>query len=401
VNADQTELARRYADLVVRVGANVRAGQHVFVTCAVEHASVARAVTASAYAAGACYVDVHFRDDFVRRSFVEAANDDMLTYTPPWLLDKLEWMHELRAAEILLVGDTNPGVFDGLDERRLSRSQPLELVRRLMEVRLRQRSVNWTIVAAPNEVWAEQVFGTRDLGALWEAVARAVRLDEPDPVASWQQHLARLRDRADALNRAGFDSLHFHGPGTDLTVGLLDVSRWVTGDSETTDAWTFCNNLPTEEIFTTPDPARTEGVVRATRPFIPRPGLVVEGLSLLFAAGKIVEVRATRGEGIVMGHLATDAGAAFLGEVALVDGDSRVGRLKRTFYNTLMDENAACHIAYGASFPKATNFRPGGNESTVHADLMIGGPNIDVDGLDRTGRATPLLRDDVWVFGEA
>ena len=400
IGDEHARLARRYAELVIRVGANVTSGQHVFIQSTVENASFARAITAAAYDAGAAYVDVHYRDDVVRRSFIEAADDETLMYSPPWLMRRLESMHELRGAEILIVGDP-AGPFDGIDQQRLGRAQPHDYVKRLMEIRSQERSINWTIVAGPNEGWAEQVYGTGDLGALWAAVARAVRLDEPDPVATWHEHLARLRGRAEDLNQRRFDALRFRGPGTDLTVGLLGVSQWVTGDSKTSDGRRFCNNLPTEEVFTTPDPMRTEGVVRATRPFMPRPGLVVEGLSLRFEQGRIVDVDATRGAEIVRGHLATDPNAPFLGEVALVDGDSRVGQLETTFYNTLLDENAACHIAYGSSIAKATNFKPGGNKAAIHADLMIGGPNILVDGLDREGHATPLMRDDVWLLNES
>ena len=383
---------------MVRVGANVSVGQHVFVQTVVENAPFARAVAAAAYDAGASYVDVLYADQFVRRSFIEKAEDEMLRYSPPWLMSRVEAMHELHAAEILILGDPTPGLFAGTDQSRLGRAQPRDLFKRLMEIRSIERTINWTIVAAPSAGWAEQTFGTPDLAALWKAIERAVRLDEDDPLASWQEHLARLRERAETLNQRHFDALHFQGPGTDLTVGLLDVSHWVTGDSATIDGRQFCNNLPTEEVFTTPDPHRTEGVVQATRPFTPRPGLVVEGLSLRFEGGKIVDLHASYGEEIVRSHIASDANASLLGEVALVDGDSRVGQLHTTFYNTLLDENATCHIAYGASLPKGTNLQPGGNRATVHSDLMIGGPDVLVDGLDRDGDRTPILRDDVWLL---
>lgn len=270
----------------------------------------------------------------------------------------------------------------------------------MLEIRLRQATVNWTIVAAPSPGWAERVYGTPDLGRLWAALEHAVRLDDSDPAESWEAHLAALRARAETLDRHRFDALRFLGPETDLTVGLLDVSQWITAAAETATGHPFCINLPTEEVWTTPDPTRTEGVVRATRPFSPRPGLVVDGLELRFEQGRIVDIRATRGESIVRSHLETDPSAALLGEVALVDGPSRVGQLKTTFHDTLFDENATSHIAYGASYPKATNFRPGGNTAAVHADLMIGGPEVDVDGIDREGRITPILRDDVWVLAD-
>ena len=395
-----SQLVEEYAELAVRVGANVGAGQHVFVQTQLENAPFARAVAAAAYAAGARFVDVHYADQVVRRSFVEAAGEEMLDYSPPWLLRRIESMHELRAAEITIFGDPTPGLFAAVDGDQLGRAHPREYARRLMEIRSFDRTINWTIVAAPSPGWAEQVFGAPDLERLCEALRKAVRLDEPDPIAAWRAHLDRLNRRATSLNRRRFDALRFRGPGTDLTVGLLEVSHWVSGDSETIDGRRFCTNLPTEEVYTTPDPARTEGIVRATRPLTPRPGLVVEGLSLRFEQGRIVELHARSGEEILHGQLALDPRAPFLGEVALVDGDSRVGKLHTTFYNTLLDENATCHIAYGASFPRATSYQPGGNTAPVHADIMIGGPELIVDGITRDGTTTAILRNDIWLLAD-
>jgi aminopeptidase len=390
-------LSRLYAELAVRVGVDVGHGQHVFVQTDVEHASFARDVVDAAYRTGASLVDVYYTDQLVRRSFLEAADEEMLTYSPPWLVQRVESMRELHGAEILVTGHPSPGAFAGIDEKRIGRARPLEYVKRLMAAR--GKAVAWTIVAAPSTGWAEHVFGTSDLEPLWRAIERVVRLDEPDPVASWREHLAHLRQRAEVLNQHHFDALHFQGPETDLTIGLLDVSRWICGGAKTDDGRSYCANLPTEEVFTTPDPSRTEGFVRATRPFLPKPDVVIDDVSLRFEEGRIVELHASSGEDILRSELESDARAPFLGEVALVSGDSRVGELKTTFFNTLLDENATCHIAYGFSIPRATNFQPGGNTASVHADLMIGGPEVSVEGLDRNGNATPILREDVWLLG--
>jgi aminopeptidase len=398
IDNDPAQSMRRYAELAVRVGANVATGQPVFVQAPVEHAPLAREVALAAYDAGASFVDVNYTDAVVRRLFVEAAGEELLSYSPPWLLSRLESAHELRAAEVLLVSPPDPALFAGLDEDRIGRAQPKQYMKRMMEIRAREQTVNWTLVAAPGAAWAEQLFGRPDLGRLWQLVEQAVRLDDPDPIGSWRTHLAGLEARADELNRWRFDTLHFRGPGTDLTVGLLDVSCWATCLSKTLDGREYCINLPTEEVFTTPDPVRTEGTVRATRPFIPMAGAVVEGLALRFEEGRIVDVRARSGEEIVRAQLEGDPNAPFLGEVALVDADSRVGRLGTIFGHTLLDENATCHIAYGNAIPKGTNYRPGGNSAPLHADLMIGGSEIDVDGIDPEGHATPIIRDGAWML---
>jgi aminopeptidase len=233
---------------------------------------------------------------------------------------------------------------------------------------------------------------------LWELVARAVRLDEPDPVGAWAGHMRQLKARAALLNARRFDALRFRGPGTDLTVGLLPSSQWISAESETADGHPFLPNIPTEEVATTPDPSRTEGTVRATRPFSPTRGAIVEGLELRFESGRAVDVRAERGEDLVRGQLDTDDGAARLGEVALVDRSSRVGELGVVFYDTLFDENAASHIAYGKGLPEGVDGADGANESSIHVDFMIGSPEVEVDGIDPNGVAVPILRNEEWVL---
>jgi len=392
----------RYADLIVRVGANVQPGQTLFVNAGPEHLELVRAMARSAYGAGAAYVDVRYADAHVRRAMIELGPDESLTASPSWLVERAAALD--GNAIVMVSGEAEPELLADLDQERVGRAVPVEMIAKMLEIQ-NARGVNWAIAAYPTTGWAEQVFGEPDIERLWGAIAAAVRLDEADPVEAWREHSARLRARCAQLDKLQLDALHFDGPGTDLQVGLLPESRWHGGGLDTAGGIPHIPNLPTEEVFTAPDARRTTGTVRSTRP-LSLGGTVVRDLAMTFADGEIVEVTASSGEDAVRGQLSTDAFANRLGEVALVDGESRVGKQGITFLNTLFDENATCHIAYGAavmfSVPDLLGLEPdelrrrGVNVSSVHTDFMIGGPDVAVDGITRGGDRIPLLREDVW-----
>jgi aminopeptidase len=395
--SERADRLDRFAELAVRVGANVQPGQLVEVNADVEHAPLARAVAAAAYRAGARYVDARYRDAHLRRAMIERAPDDVLPWTPPWLLSRARTFGDENAAVIAITGDAEPELLADLPGERVGRSHMREIAAENVR-QLNGRLNNWTVVSCPNEGWARQIFGEPDLERLWSAVLTCIRLDEDDPVAAWRDHAAKLVARARALSAARLDSLHFYGAGTDLTIGLLPESRWLGAESERFDGLTYIANMPTEEVFTTPDSRRTEGVVRSTRP-LPLDGDIVRGLELRFEAGRIVDVQAETGADVVRGQLSIDERASYLGEVALVDDESRVGRTGLTYFDGLFDENAACHIAYGSCYTECLEGNQpveGANESTVHTDVMIGGPEVDVDGVTADGTVVPLLRRNVW-----
>ncbi len=388
----------RYAELAVRVGANVREGETVFVSSQVEHAPLARALARASYAAGARYVDVYYLDQHIRRALIQLGPDEALEHTPRWLLER--WRAIGGNASIGTTGDPEPTLLADLDGERVGRARPRELVEVTMR-HLTERVVNWTGIASPNEGWAEKVFGEPDLERLWQAVAFCTRLDEPDPVAAWREHMDRLERRAATLNACRFDAIRYRGPGTDLTVGLLEQARWLSARFRTVTGVEYVPNMPTEEVFTTPDCRRADGVITASRPLALR-GDVIEGLRLQFEHGRIVDVEADHGAELVTGELDSDERARYLGELALVDGTSRVGQTGLTFFDTLFDENATCHIAYGFAVTEAIegDAGEGVNVASVHTDFMVGGPQLEVDGLTRDGEAVPILREDVWQLPE-
>ncbi|HEY2354165.1 MAG TPA: aminopeptidase [Gaiellaceae bacterium] len=388
------ELLDAYAELAVRVGANVQEGQQVFLSTIPAHADVARALTRQCYRAGASYVNVRYDDAHVRHAMIELGPDSALTYSPEWLQQQTREMD--GNAMLATTGNPEPELLADLDGDRVGRAMPVE-VAKIRRQQHRDNTVNWCGVGAPNAGWAQQVLGEPDVERLWDLVAQCFRLDEDDPVAAWKAHLARLDARGSALTAMKPDALHYRGPGTDLTVGLLPSAKWASAGFETAGGIYYVANMPTEEIFTTPDPRRAEGTVRSTMP-LSFSGQLIRGLELTFENGRVVNVDAESGADLIRSQIASVENADRLGELALVTGESRVGQTGTLFYNTLFDENATCHIAFGAGLEYCFDGEPDENMnvSNIHVDFMIGGPELEVDALMPDGTVVPLIREETW-----
>jgi aminopeptidase len=397
---DDATLAR-FADLIVGFGANVQRDQIVAIGCEPGKEYLVRALAASAYRHGAKFVDVGWFDPHVKRARIEHARPETLEFVPPWYGERILSLGDQRAARVALSGPSAPGLMADLDPALVGKDR-LPTVREGIKV-VNDRTTNWTVCPCPTAVWAELVFPDLDederLARLERELLHVLRLDEDDPIAAWRSRADTLVGTAERLTARGFDALHYEGPGTDLTIGLLRSSRWEAARFETVDGIEHMPNLPTEEVFTTPDPARTEGTVTSTKPLVLSDGTVVRDLVVRFEGGRAAELRAAEGGETLETISRTDEGAARLGEVALVDRDGRIGELGTIFYDTLLDENAASHIALGQGFPfllgdDADKARCNGSE--IHIDFMVGSNALAVTGIEPDGTRVPVLVDGRW-----
>lgn len=396
----------KLARLAVRVGANVQQGQDVFVLVMdLQHAAMARAVTASAYEAGARFVSVVYWDPHVKLARLRHAPGDSLAFIPDWWDRIVSESIERKGASITIWGDPQPDLFDDVDPERAGADQ-MPMTPSIWEM-LGGGEVNWTVVPAPTPGMAERLLGAPEVERLWDLMGPMLRIDEDDPEQAWREHIAKLRERAAQLEERSFDAVQFAGPGTDLTVGLLAGAKWLSGGIVTKTGVETVANMPTEEVFTTPDYRSVEGPVTVTKPVQLIGGALVEGLRLRFEGGRAVEIDADRNADALRAQMASDPGAARLGEVALVDGASPVGQTGLVFGDVLIDENATSHIAWGHAYAftvpdlpadEAEQDARGFNLSGVHQDAMIGGPEVEVTGIAKNADRIPIIRDDAWVL---
>lgn len=381
-------------------GANVQPGQIVGVSSAVGKENLTRRVARAAYQRGAKYVDVLYFDQWLKRERIDLADEETLAYVPPWLSQRLRWLSDEHAARVTLSGPHAPEALRGLDPARAGKDI-LPYLQETGEI-VNRMTTSWCIVPAPTPPWAELVYPSLPVDeayeALWAAVAHICRLDADDPADAWTARSSELKASGKRLTDCGFDTLHLHGPGTDLTIGLLPSAHWAGGDLETVDGNRHLPNIPTEEIFTTPDPQRVDGHVSATMP-LELQGSIISGIRVEFEGGRAVRIDADEGAGALRAVASKDEGATRLGEIALVDGLGRVGPLGTVFYDTLIDENAATHIALGNGYDHPVDDpsdKARVNKSGVHVDFMIGSPELAVDGITRDGAVVPALRAGVW-----
>lgn len=396
---DVPTLTAKLAELAVW-GANVQPGQIVGVTSYIGKEEMTRAVTRAAYRRGAKYVDVLYWDTWLKRERIELADDETLDYVPPWLAQRLLWLSDEHAARVSLSGPHAPHALSGLDPARAGKDL-LPRQKETSEV-VDRMTTSWCLIPVPTRPWAELVYPDVDpdeaYDRLWEAIAHICRLDADDPTKAWATRSDELKASAGRLTERHFDAIRLHGPGTDLTIGLLPSAHWAGGDLETVDGRRHSPNIPTEEIFITPDPERVDGHVTATMP-LELSGSIISGIRVEFSGGRAVRIDADEGAEALRSVVATDDGASRLGEVALVDGHGRVGPLETVFYDTLIDENAASHLALGSGYEhpvESAEDRARINRSGVHVDFMIGSPEVAVDGIDRDGTAVPVLRQGSW-----
>jgi aminopeptidase len=392
---------QQLARLIVEVGVNVQPGQIVGIQCAPEHAPLVREIGALAYARGAAFVDPWWFDPQVKRTRLQLAAEETLDFVPHWWADRVLGLGKAHGARISLQPVVPPGALDGIDPARAGKDG-LPRVREMFQV-INDRTTNWCVVPAPTTGWAAAVHPGVDpdeaMRRLLEQLRFVLRFDEDDPAAAWTAHVRELHENALRIDALGLDELHFEGPGTDLRIGLLPTSRFAldTPGGETVDGVVYIPNLPTEEIWTTPDPLRADGVVSATRPLVVN-GSEIEGLRVEFEGGRAVRIDAERNADVLRARCAVDEGASRLGETALVDREGRVGRTGAVFHTTLLDENSASHLALGSGY--ATGVGPEDvarvNRSEIHIDFMIGGDEVNVTGVARSGETVPLLRGGAW-----
>jgi len=399
----------RLAEVAIKVGLNLQPGQDLLLTAPTAALPLVRKVAEHAYKAGAGLVTQFFSDEAVTLARYRHGQDNSFDRAAGWLYEGMAKAFAANTARLAIVGD-NPMLLSGEDPAKVSRASKANSIAYQPALeKIVSFDINWNIIAYPSLSWARQVFPGDDddvaVARLADAIFAASRVDNDNAVAAWAKHNAVLRERTGWLNGQRFSALHYSGPGTDLTIGLADGHEWEGGASTARNGITCNANIPTEEVFTTPHCRRVSGHVVSSKP-LSYQGSLIDGIAVRFEEGRIVEAKASRGEEVLNKVLDTDEGARRLGEVALVPHSSPISKSGLLFFNTLFDENAACHIALGQCYSKCFvdggKLTPeqiaaqGGNKSFIHIDWMIGSEHTDIDGIHADGRRVPVFRKGEW-----
>lgn len=399
----------RLAEVAIKIGLRLQAGQDLLLTAPMTALPLVRRIAEHAYKAGAGLVTPIFSDEEITLSRYRFGADEGFDRAAGWLYEGMAKAFDANTARLAIVGD-NPMLLSGQDPVKVARASKANSVAYQPALeRIVNFDVNWNIIAYPSASWARQVFPDDEeavaVARLADAIFAASRVDNDGPVAAWQKHNALLRHRTTWLNGQRFRALHYSGPGTDLTIGLADGHEWQGGESSAKNGITCNPNIPTEEVFTTPHARRVQGHVISSKP-LSYQGTLIDNIAVRFEDGRIVEAKATRGEEVLNKVLDTDDGARRLGEVALVPHSSPISKSGLLFFNTLFDENAACHIALGQCYSKCfidgAKLTPeqvaaqGGNKSLIHIDWMIGSDKTDIDGIHADGRRVAVFRNGEW-----
>jgi aminopeptidase len=399
----------RLAEVAIKVGLNLQPGQDLLLTAPTVALPLVRRIAEHAYKAGAGLVTPFFSDEAITLARYKFGHDDSFDRAAGWLYEGMSKAFAANTARLAIVGD-NPMLLAGEDSGKVSRASKANSIAYQPALqKIVNFDVNWNIIAYPSASWAKQVFPDDEedvaVAKLADAIFAASRVDNDNAVAAWTRHNAVLRERTEWLNGQRFSALHYTGPGTDLTIGLADGHEWEGGASTARNGITCNANIPTEEVFTTPHCRRVDGHVVSSKP-LSYQGSLIDNIAVRFEEGRIVEAKASRGEEVLNKVLDTDEGARRLGEVALVPHSSPISKSGLLFFNTLFDENAACHIALGQCYSKCFvdggNLTPeqiaaqGGNKSFIHIDWMIGSDQLDIDGVHADGRRVPVFRKGEW-----
>ena len=408
------ELLKKYADFIVRVGVNPQPGQTMIIRCPLEAAPLARLCVRSGFEAGARDVQVDWSDNAVSRTRMELGSEEALTDSKPYQLRRyLDYAESEGSVCVLHLIADDPEVYAGLDGAKISRVNAAN--RKFMapwrEYTMNDR-VQWSIAAMPSAPWAKKMFPELDTDAaiekLWQLIFDVCRVTGGDPVNEWKAHLDRLTSLGEKMNALDLESVHFESAnGTDLTVGLAEQASWESAGSKNEKGVFFLPNIPTEEVFTAPHKDKVDGIVYGTKPYVYN-GQLIEGWHVTFKDGKVVEHGAEKNASLLAELLSTDENACRIGEIALVPASSPINQSGVLFYNTLFDENAACHIAFGAGYP--TNIKGGSkmnrtellakglNDSAIHEDVMIGAPDTNVIGTTKNGKEVTIFTNGEWAF---